>query len=88
MPDDVACGVIAHELGHVSLWATGRGEEFGRQTRPDYHTNATAYKNDPEENEVRRIVTEWGFDETLYESWCKQRDRQERKTMTQKRKAK
>ena len=84
MPEEVAEGIIAHELGHAFLCANGKGEEFSQQRRSDYQRDADAYFSDPEEIEVRKTTTLWGFDEKVIYRWIRHRERQ--KTNTSKRK--
>lgn len=88
MPEEVAEGIIAHELGHAFLWAIDKGEKLSEQRRSDYRTDADAYFNDDEEVEVRRTTTLWGFDEKVVEGWTKRwiKRRERQKTNTSKRK--
>lgn len=68
--DGVFENVVAHELGHAYLWATGKGEECAQLEAWDYATNPDSYKDDPEELEVRKLMKQWGFDESAYDRWC------------------
>lgn len=69
MPSEVTECVIAHELAHSFIASSDRAEEFAEQTTRDYMLNAEAYADDPEENEVDRIVREWGFDPDRISRW-------------------
>lgn len=75
MPDKSAMAVIAHELGHAWIAATGRSEEFRDQQRHDYGDGGDSYKNDPEEIEVRRIQAAWGFPDRDLTTWERKRFR-------------
>ncbi len=69
MPDEAAQSVIAHELAHAWIAATGRSEDFRDRQHHDYDKGGEAYHDDPEEIEVRRIQAAWGFPDRNLRAW-------------------
>ena len=70
-PEAVCYAVIAHELAHAYLLATGEAEQFKLMQAVGYGTDPDAYRDDPEEIAARKLVESWGFDETAFDLWVK-----------------
>jgi hypothetical protein len=71
MPDDVLSNLIAHELGHAYLKATGEADEINAESIDGKGTVLfLGDKVNWEEIRVYEVMEDWGFDDDVISAWC------------------